>query len=295
MDKASQMKNSTQIERYNKLLDFLEKRFKTSIHTHEIEDISFYSYRNINRIFLALQHETIGQFLKRRKLEKAAQYLKFSDIEISDIALEVGYSDVAAFSKAFKKHFRCTPSSFKSSYTFQQKITNQILEEPNKKNDPLLQFEIEIIPSFQMLYLQYQGTYEDIKGIERTWKQLLKYADKHDLLTDKTIIVGEILDDDEITEFVNCRYNPGIILTEAQKIEVKGMFKVKEVTSQKYAKFVHKGSHESCFETYNIIYAHWMYDVKLEFADAPILEFYLNDEKNTTQEELITEIYIPIV
>ncbi|MDP2540006.1 hypothetical protein CSC81_06055 [Tenacibaculum discolor] len=289
------MKNSTQVERFNKLLDFLEKRFKTSIDIHEIEDVSFYSYRNINRIFLALQHETIGQFLKRRKLEKAAEYLKFSDNEISDIALEIGYNDVAAFSKAFKKYFRCTPSRFRNSYTLQQKITNQILEESNKKNESLLKFEIETLPTLQMLYLQYKGTYENVKGIEKTWKQLLKYADKRKLLTDKTIVLGEVLDDDEITESINCRYNAGIILTEAQKIEVEGMFKVKEVASQKYAKFIHKGSHESCFETYNTIYAHWIYEVQLEFADAPTLEFYLNDEENTSQEELITEIYIPVI
>lgn len=289
------MKNSTQVERFNKLLDFLEKRFKTSIDINEIEDISFYSYRNINRIFLALQHETIGQFLKRRKLEKAAEYLKFSDNEISDIALEIGYSDIAAFSKAFKKYFRCTPSRFRNSYTLQQKITNQILEESNKKNESLLKFEIETLPTFQMLYLQYKGTYENVKGIEKTWKQLLKYADKRKLLTDKTIVLGEVLDDDEITESINCRYNAGIILTEAQKIEVEGMFKVKEVASQKYVKFIHKGSHESCFETYNTIYAHWIYEVQLEFADAPTLEFYLNDEENTSQEELITEIYIPVI
>ncbi|RLK03044.1 AraC family transcriptional regulator [Tenacibaculum discolor] len=289
------MKNSTQVERFNKLLDFLEKRFKTSIDINEIEDISFYSYRNINRIFLALQHETIGQFLKRRKLEKAAEYLKFSDNEISDIALEIGYSDIAAFSKAFKKYFRCTPSRFRNSYTLLQKITNQILEESNKKNESLLKFEIETLPTFQMLYLQYKGTYENVKGIEKTWKQLLKYADKRKLLTDKTIVLGEVLDDDEITESINCRYNAGIILTEAQKIEVEEMFKVKEVASQKYAKFIHKGSHESCFETYNTIYAHWIYEVQLEFADAPTLEFYLNDEENTSQEELITEIYIPVI
>ncbi|CAL2081224.1 AraC family transcriptional regulator [Tenacibaculum sp. 190524A02b] len=289
------MKNETQVERFNKLLNFLETRFKTSIDVHEIEDISFYSYRNINRIFLALQHETIGQFLKRRKLEKAAEYLKFSDSEISDIALEIGYSDVAAFSKAFKKHFRCTPSRFRNSYTLQQKITNEILEEPIKKNNPLLRFEIETLPTFQMLYLQYQGTYENIKGIEKTWKQLLKYAYSNKLLTDETIVVGQILDDDEITESINCRYNAGVILANKQKIEEKGMFKVQEVPSQKYAKFIHKGSHESCFETYNTIYAHWIYVVQLEFADAPILEFYLNDEEDTPQEELITEIYIPVI
>ena len=45
------MKNITQLERYKKLLDYLDKEFKTNIDIKEIEEISFYSYRNINRIF----------------------------------------------------------------------------------------------------------------------------------------------------------------------------------------------------------------------------------------------------
>ena len=170
------MKNSTQLERYQRLLKFLEEKFKSSIETEDIEAVSFYSYRNINRIFLALQHETIGQFIKRRKLEKAAEYLKFSDTEISDIALEIGYGDIAAFSKAFKKHFRCTPSRFRSSFDLQQKITNDLIKVETQKEIEELQFEIETLPPLKTLFLQYQGSYEDIKGIEKTWKQLIKYA-----------------------------------------------------------------------------------------------------------------------
>ncbi len=289
------MKNSTQLERYQRLLKFLEEKFKTSIETKDIEAVSFYSYRNINRIFLALQHETIGKFIKRRKLEKAAEYLKFSNTEISDIALEIGYGDIAAFSKAFKKHFRCTPSRFRNSFDLQQKITNDLIKVEERTEIEELQFEIETLPSLKTLFLQYQGSYENIKGIEKTWKQLIKYAYNNKLLSDGTVVLGEILDDDEITESIYCRYNAGIILPENSDFSPKGLFDIKEISSQKYAKFIHKGSHETCFETYNKIYARWMFDVQLEFEDLPILEFYINDDNINPEEDLITEIYIPVV
>ena len=288
------MKNQTQLDRYKKLIDFVENRFREEISIKDIEDVSFYSYRNINRIFLALQHETIGQYVKRMKLEKAAEYLKFSEVKVSDIAFEVGYSDIAAFSKAFKKQFGCSPSNFRNSQELKQYITQKVVfpyETPNKQ---IPKFEIEEIPSFDILYLTYQGSYENIDQIKKTWDQLIMYALKLNLLKEETIVLGEILDDNEITDDLHCRYNAAIVLEEDANFRLKGLFKTKRIAKQKYAKFVHKGSHETSIDTYSLIYGYWMTEVQLEFEDKPILEFYLNDEANTPEEDLLTEIYIPV-
>ena len=47
-----------------------------------------------------------------------------------------------------------------------------------------MRFEIEILPPLKTLFLQYQGSYENIRGIEKTWKQLIKYAYNNKLLID---------------------------------------------------------------------------------------------------------------
>ena len=65
------MQNETQLERYKKLLEYLDKQFKEEVNIEKVEAISHYSYRNINRIFEALHHETIGKYVKRIRLEKA--------------------------------------------------------------------------------------------------------------------------------------------------------------------------------------------------------------------------------
>jgi len=96
------MSNDTQLTRYKKLLRFIDEQFKEDINIPEIEEACNYSYRNINRIFEAINHETIGKYIKRIRLERAAQYLKFSQESITDIAYDVGFGDVAALSKAFK-------------------------------------------------------------------------------------------------------------------------------------------------------------------------------------------------
>jgi len=144
------------------------------------------------------------------------------------------------------------------------------------------------------LGLEYNGSYEDINSINKNWKQLVSFATRHKLLDDDTIYLAEILDDEEITEQINCRYTSAIILEDSSQLEPEGFFFRKMIKSRKYAKFLHKGSHETCTDTYHMIYSHWMTEVDLELADAPALEFYLNDETNTSSKNLLTEIYIPI-
>lgn len=287
------MKNETQLERYKRLLTHLDEKFKEEINIEKVEEVSHYSYRNINRIFQALHHETIGKYVKRIRLEKAAQYLKHSDENVSDIAFEIGFEDIAAFSKAFKNKYDCSPSAFRSSNESIRKITQQAIS-PEEVDRTKIPFEIEYLHDFEFLSLEYRGSYEDISAIKEMWEQLLNYAAKREVLTSDSIFMAEILDDNDISESIHCRYNLAIILDKPLPFEPEGLFKTQLHKRQKYAKFIHKGSHETCADTYNKIYAFWIVDVKLEMEDLPILEFYLNDEEDTPPEELLTEIYIPI-
>lgn len=286
------MKNLTQLDRYTSLLDFLDKKFKEDININDIEEISFYSYRNINRIFMALHHESIGKYIKRMKLEKAAQYLKYSNTSITDIAYEIGYSDIAAFSKAFKNQFNCAPSQFRLTQEIKHTIQKKSID--HKHPSPLLAYEIEELPSIAILYLTYQGTYDNIKGIKETWDRLINYATKKGLFNKDTVCLAEILDDNEITENVYCRYNAGIIIENTKTVESDGLFRTKIIPEQKYLKFIHKGSHEDSLLTYDRIYSYWITDISLELEDKPTLEFFLNDDATTPASELLTEIYIPI-
>ncbi len=288
------MENETQLQRYKKLISYIDAHFKEQIDIPKIEEICHYSYRNINRIFLALHHETIGKYIKRIRLEKAAQYLKYDDASVGDIAFEVGFSDSAAFTKAFKAKFNCSPSSFRNSQTWMQEITLNAINEQAYSLQKI-PYEVETLPAFTILYLPYKGDYNDFKSLNTTWERFSAYIHKNNLINEQSIILSEILDDNEISDSINCRCNCAMIIEEPLKFEPMGLFNTKTINKQKYAKFIHQGSHETMHETYDAIYARWLIDIKFSFADKPNLEFYLNDEINMPKEALITEIYIPII
>ncbi len=283
--------NITQIERFKNLVKFINENFKEVINIEKIEEISHYSYRNINRIFQSLQHETIGKHIKRIRLEKAAEYLKYSNEQVSDIALNVGFSDLASFSKAFKKRFNCSPISFRKTADIKKKKHKQVID---KIAQTTILFSTETLPEFEILYLEHKGKYDDIKAIEKTWNTLIKYCEKKQLISDESIFFSETLDDNEITEDFQCRTNVAMILNKSLNFVPEGLFQVKVHKKQKYAKFIHKGATNKLENTYNLIYSSWITTIKLEFSDKPILEFYVNHHEKIIEDNFITEIYIPI-
>ncbi len=289
------LQQNPQLTRYKKLLTYIDDNLSEEINIEKVEEICHYSYRNINRIFEAIHQETIGKYIKRLRLEKGAQYLKYSELGVSDIAYEVGFEDRSAFSKAFKNRYSLSPQAYRES-------SESILEEQRKVYLPnedrereKLQFEIEVIPGFDYLFVEYRGNYNDVPAIEKLWESLFTFADQNQLVTDRSIFLTEIIDDVEISDHINSRYNLGIILEKPLGFEPEGMFRARSHKRQKYAKFTHQGTHQSSVDFYSRIYALWMLDVKLELADQPTLEFYPNFDENLNEDDLITEIYIPVM
>jgi AraC-like DNA-binding protein len=54
---------------------------------------------------------TIGEYIQRKRMETARQLLAKGSHTILDIAVAVGFEDQSAFSRAYRRHFNCTPKA----------------------------------------------------------------------------------------------------------------------------------------------------------------------------------------
>lgn len=70
------------------------------------------SLSTFKRCFKKQFGKSPGKWLKEQRIAKAKRMLKNQAAPISDVAFELGYSDVAAFSKAFKTDTGFTPTEF---------------------------------------------------------------------------------------------------------------------------------------------------------------------------------------
>ncbi len=95
--------------------------FKQIIEAHlfsqlTIEELAHHanlSVSSFKREFAKLYNDTPANYIKTKRLEKAAELLSISDNRISDIAFECGFNDLANFSKSFFDKYKATPSNYR--------------------------------------------------------------------------------------------------------------------------------------------------------------------------------------
>ena len=77
------------------------------------EALSVQEYRLRRIINRTMQHKNFNQFLNTYRIEDASQRLRESKFPVSRIALDVGFSSLSVFNKAFKERFGVTPTVYR--------------------------------------------------------------------------------------------------------------------------------------------------------------------------------------
>ncbi|MGO4290893.1 AraC family transcriptional regulator [Chitinophaga sp. RAB17] len=265
---------------YN-MLHFIEKNYDQEVSIKQLEEVSHYSYRNIQRIFKYTCGETIGAYQKRLRVENAYKLMLYTKENITSIALQVGFANLASFSKAFKQHFHCSPKEAKLNKTL---LFSEAGIAP-VESGVVLQPEIIYLPPLKVYYESAFISYENSE-IELLWERFMK----NEFPDAGTAYFGVIADDPLITEELNCRYD---VCTSEQAINKQLPSKV--IMGGRYAQFIHTGTYETIEETYKNIYSGWMLESDLEFAPTPIIERYLKHVDNSdTKEDQLTSILLPL-
>ncbi|TDE43812.1 AraC family transcriptional regulator [Flavobacterium rhamnosiphilum] len=261
--------------------NYIETHYNQIISVDSLETISCYSYRNLQRIFYSLFNETIGAYQTRLKVENGYKKLLYSNKQISDIALEIGFADVQSFSKTFKKHFNCSPSLARNQ---KELLLNE--GHPIQTITCVLKPEIIFIPEKAVYYSSCKTSYINPE-IEILWDAILK----NDFPDSNTEYYGVVADDIVITEKSKCTYDACI----ATSSLIKNL-PTKSIFGGNYARFFHQGSYETLEETYQQIYGGWFLDNDFECSHSPVIEHYLKNEANCDNEaDYLTAIFIPLL
>ena len=69
----------------------------------------------VYRKLKALTNRTPSQFIRSIRLQKAMKLLKSTDLTVSEIAYDVGFTDPNYFSRTFLEEYGIRPSSIKKS------------------------------------------------------------------------------------------------------------------------------------------------------------------------------------
>jgi AraC family transcriptional regulator, transcriptional activator of pobA len=104
---------SSQHVTFGHFLKILEENFRRDTGVEFYAEKLFMTSRNLNLVCQNVFHKSISEIIEDRKMLEAKNLLVNSGKSISEIGFELGFSEKASFSSAFKKKTGKTPSGFR--------------------------------------------------------------------------------------------------------------------------------------------------------------------------------------
>ena len=99
--------------RVHKLMHYIQQNFKEEITLLQAASISGLQLHSFCRYFKALTHRTFSDFLNEVRISFAKKLLQQSDLPITQIAFECGYSNISYFNRSFKKINNISPKEYR--------------------------------------------------------------------------------------------------------------------------------------------------------------------------------------
>jgi len=277
----------------NDVINYIQSNIDEKLSLKVLSKIANFSPYHFHRIFSANVGEPLSSYIKRIKLDNSALKLKYTNENISDIAMSCGYESTSAYAKAFKQEFTHTPSEFRLKF---DENNDEYMMQLKSISEESYQ-GIKDLQEIKILFTQSYGPYR--KVFDEAWSELLTFANSKNLINENTKYIAICLDDPEITAQEKLRYQACI--TYGGNDINEDNFAVKTISGGKHAIFKHKGSYETLYKTYDAALLYWMQNNYEKFnfdfdilRNVPCFEVLNPNFLNTRPENLVTEIYIPI-
>ena len=260
-------------EHLNQMIKYIEEHLTENIEYKELAKIVGISEYNLQRIFTFLTNMSLSEYIRKRRLSRAFEELKTTNIKIIDLAIKYNYDSSMSFSRAFKKYFNMTPTECRNSLKTYKVFP--IIEFHNE-NDMYEEFNYEVkeIQEKKLYCFGVSATiHEDLLfKIRELYNKI-----KNNGIRDKFIKVGmygiSICEDNGYKYYVGSELK--IDNTKTITID-KGKYAIFEVGNEKQKDIVN---------VYNFVYNQWIKSTNYEILDKPEIELYENNN---------CYIYIPI-
>lgn len=276
--------------RIDRAVRFVLAHIDNPISLDEVAEAAYFSKFHFHRLFTAFMNEPPGEYILRKRLERAAIRLVYANASVTSLSEDYGYSSVAAFSKAFRQWFGCPPTALKTIRGRLEaengKLQTQygktlvadelfvptgLADDPDHRESIKRRVMLRQVKAFELHYLPSACGY-DVDSIWQTWatlrEQVCAVASEADC---DWFALSH--DHPGLTPPDRCRYDACVALPEsvAPRLSLPRL----AIPGGNFAIYQVEGPEASILPQYLEFYTHWMPHSGLEPADYPIIEHYL--------------------
>ena len=98
---------------FRQVKDFLHDNFSESIALEAVAEIADVHPVHLARVFRRQTGGTIGEYVRRLRVEFACRRISASNDSFTEIALAAGFTDQSHFARTFKNHLGVTPGEYR--------------------------------------------------------------------------------------------------------------------------------------------------------------------------------------
>lgn len=159
------------LQKMNTAVGYIEANLDSKIDLGKVGNIAGCSAYQFGRVFSYMANTTLAEYIRRRKLSRAAFDLQGSDAKVIDVALRYGYDSPTSFTRAFSALHGVTPSDAKKdgiAFVSYPPISFQI----SIKGVHAMNYRIETKEAFRMIGPRITTTLKDeqaFKDIPEFW------------------------------------------------------------------------------------------------------------------------------
>ncbi len=283
------------------IINHIEDNLHTDLTVGSVSEYSGYSSHHFQKMFAAVTGLSLGSYIRRRRLTKAAAKLRSSSERIIEIALDSGFESQESFTRAFKTMFGANPNEYRRSDSDfglrkLEVITANLINHLRRGG-------IDMKPRYETRGDFYvigagkifeRGKTQEIGDL--LWPRLMKRFGEipNKLGRDGSSYVTygvckEIWKDNHIQDHFN--YYAGVEV-EKGTTPPEGM-ELLYIPARKYAVFTHRGDIKDLSLTNQYIWATWLPQSGYEVAQASDLEVYSAAFRPDSNESEM-ELWIPL-
>jgi AraC family transcriptional regulator len=287
----------------HRVVEYIDRHLDRELDLKTLAGVAHFSSFHFHRVFFSWTGETLGDYLRRRRLEVAATRLAGQPkLSIFNVACAVGFGSTEAFARAFKVHFGCTPSAWRGSIA-QQSNPGQEHRNPDQcagetaiDNDSTFTtgaaMKVKVIERepVKVTYLRHVGAYGP--PLSEFWQlTVYPWMAANDQLGQPRY--GISLDDPTITAPEKCRYDAAVEVR--GKIVVPGESQTKTIPGGQYAVTAFRGTADQIGGIWEAMLRRWLPSSGMQLDARPFLEYYPTDATfDPTSGTFTCDIAIPV-
>lgn len=229
-------------ERINRVMDAVAANLERVWTLDELARVAPFSPFHLHRIFFAITGETLGAFMRRIRLERAAMLLLWQPgSTITTIAHACGFSSSQNMARAFRQHFGVAPVAYRAANSVVARageaqngkqgnalgmtcgqdgampvlgLAHVVLPETLFQEAAMMQVDVREMPVMTVAYMRHVGPYAP-ETLGPFWGRFMERAGRLGLLHPAVQTLGVSWDDPSITPPEKCRYDASIVVPDS--------------------------------------------------------------------------------